>query len=91
MKRQNLLYGLLLGIASTVALGCLMASKTATLDAEHRYDAYMWPGPAIYVTDHESNTLYLYTLNGEDYELSMSADLTTAGNKKLGITKATKE
>ena len=88
MKSKQQFASFVLGAVSMLALGCFMGSVNSAAGPEQRYDAEIGSG-GLQITDHASNTLYIYHEDRENQEimkLVASADLTQAGKSEFSVT-----
>ena len=88
MKSEQQFASFVLGAVLMLALGSFMGAVNSPASPEQRYDAEIGSG-GLQITDHASNTLYIYHEDRENQEvmkLVASADLTQAGKSKFSLT-----
>ena len=87
MRHSFGLLSFMLGATATLALGCFMGARSASSQPEQRYDAFTI-GAAMLVTDHQTNTLYMYDRDSDakTFNLSETVDLSNVGKKSFTYT-----
>ena len=88
MKSNQQFASFVLGAVLMLALGCFIGAVNSPASPEQRYDAEIRSG-GLQITDHVSNTLYIYHEDRENQEvmkLVASADLNQAGKSEFTLT-----